>query len=108
MPRLVMITTPELAPGFALAGTEVSVATNLEDAAAALERLMDDPEVGVIGVGLIHEPLPLLTGDGRQRSFLYSLCPLLVAPEHGIHIELSHDHNANALAAYCYLLRIAS
>jgi vacuolar-type H+-ATPase subunit F/Vma7 len=45
-----MVTPPELAVGFRLAGTDVVAVATPAEAEAALDRLTEDPEVGVIGV----------------------------------------------------------
>ena len=50
MSRLVVISDPDTAMGFQLAGVEVMCAEDLQTARAHLLRLIEDPEVGLIGV----------------------------------------------------------
>jgi vacuolar-type H+-ATPase subunit F/Vma7 len=51
--RLVIVTTPDLGDGYRLAGSTVVCAGSAEEAAARVERLIEDRDVAVIGV---HEP----------------------------------------------------
>lgn len=48
-----MVTTPELAPGFRLAGAAVDVARSAEEAARAVAGHVAAPEGGIVAV---HEP----------------------------------------------------
>ncbi len=50
MARLTMVVPPELAIGFRLAGTDVEAVEDSSETRVALDRLVADPEVGVIGV----------------------------------------------------------
>lgn len=50
MARLVIITTPELAPGFQLAGVTTRQAGSAREANSILRELLDGGEQGVIGV----------------------------------------------------------
>lgn len=77
MARLIVITTPDLAPGFRLAGVTTLPAESSEAAADVLARLVDvEREDGVIGV---HEPF-LVGLDGRLRRRLDDLVePIVVA-----------------------------
>lgn len=54
MSRLVVLTTPELAPGYRLAGAATVTVASPEDAAAKLRELVDAR--GEKGVIAIHEP----------------------------------------------------
>lgn len=77
MGRLIVITTPDLAPGFRLAGATTLLAESPETVAGLLTRLVDvEREDGVIGV---HEPF--LAGiDGHLRRRLDDLvAPVVVA-----------------------------
>lgn len=77
MGRLIVITTPDLAPGFRLAGVTTLPAESPEAVAGLLTRLVDvERESGVIGV---HEPF-LAALDQRLRRRLDDLVePIVVA-----------------------------
>lgn len=53
MAHLVLIAPPELEPGWRLAGVQVRVARDAEDAAKALREILERDLSGVVG---IHEP----------------------------------------------------
>ncbi|HWP57649.1 MAG TPA: V-type ATP synthase subunit F [Candidatus Acidoferrales bacterium] len=50
MAKIVVITRPAQAAGFALAGAESYSAANAGEAKEILLRLMEDPEVGVVAI----------------------------------------------------------
>lgn len=52
--RLVVVTTPELLPGFRLAGVSACAAASAQDAQAQLLELLDRP--GEAGAIALHEP----------------------------------------------------
>jgi vacuolar-type H+-ATPase subunit F/Vma7 len=86
-----MITTPELAQGFALAGAEVSVALSAGEAAAALDRLAVDPEVGVIGV---HAPFLAAFEPDRRHRYEDSVAPVVVGVPAGTAQGTTGGHRA--------------
>src|SRR5690606_19317650 len=47
-------------------------------------------EVGVVGLLLIQELLPLRAGDRRQRALLHRLGPRFVTGDHRVYVKLSH------------------
>ena len=54
MARLVIITIPELRNGYRLAGAACFVASSSMEAQRQVERLLDEPDVAVIGVHAPH------------------------------------------------------
>lgn len=91
MARFVVVTTPELGPGFKLAGAEVHLASGVEEALQILDGLIADAEVGVVGV---HGPF--LDGlDPAQRSRLDDLvAPVVVAVPSGAVGGAPSEHRA--------------
>lgn len=53
MARLIIVTTPELTPGFRLAGVTTLTASSAREASAIVRDLIDGGEKGVIG---LHAP----------------------------------------------------
>lgn len=76
MSRLIVVTTPDIAPGYRLAGTAVITATTAEEAAAALTSLVD--EQGERGVIAMHEPFHRALDQTLRRRFDESIEPLVV------------------------------
>ena len=50
MYKLTVVTDPEVADGFRLSGVDVRVAFSPEEARQIVSELMDDPEIGIIGL----------------------------------------------------------
>ncbi len=91
MARLTIVAPAELADGFRLAGVDVAEADDASGAAATLERLVADPEVGVIGV---HAPLLEGIDAARRRRFEDLVAPVVVAVPAGDIASASGDHRA--------------
>jgi V/A-type H+-transporting ATPase subunit F len=96
MARLVVITEPDLVPGYRLAGANAVEAHDASQAASILERLLDEPDVAVIGVHgpyweaiaprfeerMVHRVLPVVIdipsgGEAQQRSRRARLAAML-------------------------------
>jgi V/A-type H+-transporting ATPase subunit F len=73
--RLLVLTTPELAPGYRLAGARTLAVGSLAETAEAIERLVADEE----GVIAVHEPY-FHALDPRFRLRLDALRRPLVVP----------------------------
>jgi vacuolar-type H+-ATPase subunit F/Vma7 len=81
MARLVIVTTPELAPGFELSGASTVASRSAEEACRAIHELARDPETGVIGV---HEPYLEALDPGLREKLERSLAPLVVVLPAGV------------------------
>jgi vacuolar-type H+-ATPase subunit F/Vma7 len=76
MARIAVITTPELASGFALTGADVRAATNVGEAERLLRQYMAEAPDSIIAY---HQPYyAVLTPDLRERVAL-DYHPLVVA-----------------------------
>lgn len=81
MAQLTIITTPDLAPGFALTGSLVLVASDLSESERLLRRHMAEAPDGIIAV---HAPYyAQLPSDLRKRIAL-GYRPLVVALPDGL------------------------
>ena len=76
MGRLVVLTTPELSPGYQLAGAVTVPVTTREEAAAELLSLVDGR--GERGVVAIHEPFHSNLDRELRRRFDETTEPLVV------------------------------
>lgn len=76
MSRLVVLTTPDLAPGYRLAGAATSPVTSAREAAAELISLVD--RRGERGVIAIHEPFHAALDRDLRRRFDETTEPLVV------------------------------
>ena len=91
MARLTMVAPPELAVGFRLAGTDVVAVDDAAETAAALERLLVDPEVGVIGV---FAPLFDALAPAARQTYEDSVAPVVIAVPLGTVGIGARDHRA--------------
>jgi vacuolar-type H+-ATPase subunit F/Vma7 len=73
--RLVMISSPGLSAGFALAGVPVFEATDGIDAARQIDRVVDELNAGVI---MIDEPLYQDLPDEVSRDLRRSALPVVI------------------------------
>lgn len=92
MSRLVVLTTPDLAPGYRLAGAAVSPVASCEEAASELLSLVDGRGEG--GVIAIHEPFHAALDRDLRRRFDETTEPLVVplpAGEPGVGDEGRRD-----------------
>ena len=71
-----MLTVPDLAPGYRLAGASTVPVTSTEEAATELLSLVD--ERGERGVIAIHEPFHADLDSGLRRRFDETTEPLVV------------------------------
>lgn len=76
MSRLVVLTTPDLAPGYRLAGVRVIPVSSAEEAAAEVLPLAD--ERGERGVIALHEPFHAALDRQLRRRLDESTEPLVV------------------------------
>lgn len=91
MLRLVVVTTPEGAPGFALAGVRAVAAASPEEARDAVLRLIAEGGAAVIGV---HEPyLDALPARDRRRMD-ESTIPVVLALPAGLRAAGEPDRQA--------------
>ena len=85
MSRLIVLTTPELAAGYRLAGATTVPVASPQEAEAAVRRLVDgEGERGVIAV---HEPYHARLGGELRRRFDEMLEPLVVPLPEGAGTE---------------------
>ncbi len=75
MGRLLVITTPDLAPGFQLAGVETLAAATVEAAESALRQLLDGRDASLV---LIHRALLQGMSAAVQRRVESSLQPVVM------------------------------
>lgn len=82
--QLVVVTPPELAPGFRLAGAATRAAVTSEEAQTEVQNLIADGERGVVAV---YEPfLSHFPNDVRER-LIASVAPVVVPLPSGLAIE---------------------
>lgn len=81
MSRLMVMTTPELAPGYQLAGVETFAIRDGADAAATLRELMDGNEASLIAV---RQSLLAEIDHHLQRRIESSYRPIVVAIPDGV------------------------
>lgn len=85
MSRLIVLTTPELAPGYRLAGATTVSASSPQEAEATLRELVD--EGGERGVIAVHEAYHARLDRELRRRFDESLKPLVVPLPEGEPVE---------------------
>ena len=73
--RLVVIASPGLSAGFALAGVPVFEATDGIDAARQIDRLVDEVNAGVV---IIDEPLYRDLPEEVRRNLRRSVLPVVI------------------------------
>ncbi len=74
--RLVIVTTPELAPGYRLAGVATRVATAPAEAVERIRELI--AEGGEKGIVAMHEPFLQALDPRARRRLEESMTPLVV------------------------------
>ncbi len=77
MSRLIVITTPDLEPGYKLAGADTILAASQQEAVAELLELVDGQ--GERGVIALHEPYHSELDRETRRRFEETYEPLVVA-----------------------------
>ncbi len=76
MGRLMVITTPDLVPGFQLAGVETFSVENVEQAETTLRRLLTDEEASLI---VVRQGLLEAMNARLQAQIRHSYRPVVVA-----------------------------
>ncbi len=79
--HLVIVSPPELAAGFRLAGVAVRVAADPIEAGAVLEQIVADGERGVVAV---YEPYLAALDDEARRRLDSSVSPVVVGLPTGL------------------------
>jgi vacuolar-type H+-ATPase subunit F/Vma7 len=75
MARLVVITTPDLAPGYRIGGATVAVATSGAEAETALSDLVRARDVAIVG---IHADLFAGISDALKRDVERQILPVVI------------------------------
>ena len=76
MGRLMVITTPDLAPGFELAGVETFAVADVNQAETVLRQLLNGDEASLI---VVRQGLLEAMDAGLQRQIRYSYRPVVIA-----------------------------
>jgi vacuolar-type H+-ATPase subunit F/Vma7 len=88
MSRLLVLTTPELATGYRLAGVAVLEVSSSADAATRLEQLLDHHD----GVIAVHAPYFHAFGRSLRRRLEALRAPLVVPQPAGPTDDEARDH----------------
>lgn len=91
MYRLIVLTDPETADGFRLAGVDVAVAESPELARKTLATLIDEDDSGIIAV---NERLMGAVDDRLQRKIDSIYRPIVVSLPFREKLEMGEDHRA--------------
>lgn len=91
MYRLVVLTDPDNADGFRLAGVDVEVAESGDDARRKLNALLDDDESGIIA---INERMVGAIDERTQRKIDSIYRPIVVSLPIRETLETGEDHRA--------------
>ncbi|MGM0576643.1 MAG: V-type ATP synthase subunit F [Myxococcota bacterium] len=75
MARMIVVTTPRLAPGFRLAGVAVREASDADEASEVVRDLVGLEDTAVIGV---HEPFLEAMDASRRRRLSELLRPVVI------------------------------
>jgi vacuolar-type H+-ATPase subunit F/Vma7 len=76
MGRLMVVTTPDLVPGFQLAGVETFAVENVDQAESILGELLSGDEAGLI---VVRQGLLEAMGARLQRQVQHSFRPVVIA-----------------------------
>lgn len=76
MARLVIVTTPELTPGFRIAGVTTLTASSAREASSIVRGLVEEGEQGVIGV---HAPFLSDMDRDLRRQLELMINPVVIA-----------------------------
>ena len=76
MARLVVVTTPDMTPGFRLAGVTTLTASSAREASNLVRELVDSGEKGVIGV---HAPFLANMDRDLRRRLEQMVNPVVIA-----------------------------
>lgn len=91
MYKLIVLTDPETADGFRLAGVEVATADSPELARKLLADLVDEDDSGIIAV---NERLMAAVDDRLQRKIDSIYRPIVVSLPIREKLEMGDDHRA--------------
>lgn len=91
MYRLVVLTDPDTADGFRLAGVDVMVAESEEGARKALNSLLDDEASGIIAVS---EKMMAAIDERTQRKIDNSYRPIVISLPIREQLAMGEDHRA--------------
>jgi V/A-type H+-transporting ATPase subunit F len=89
--RLVVLTDPDTADGFRLAGVDVDVVETPEAARSRLVSLLDDDSTGIIAV---NERLMVAVDERIQKKIDSIYRPIVVSLPIRETLELGEDHRA--------------
>lgn len=91
MYNLVVLTDPDNAGGFRLAGVDVVVADTVSEARALLASMLDDDETGIIA---INERLTEAIDDRMAKKIESIYRPIVVSLPIREKLEVASDHQA--------------
>ena len=91
MYRLVVLTDPDNAGGFRLAGVDVEVAESIPQARSLLASMLDDDETGIIA---INERLTEAIDDRMAKKIESIYRPIVVSLPIREKLEVASDHQA--------------
>jgi vacuolar-type H+-ATPase subunit F/Vma7 len=95
MGRLIVLTTPELEPGYRLAGVATRALDSLDETAEQLRELLDQPGEG--DVVAVHEPFFNELPGPLRRRIDSTVSPLVVALPGGEGAHLEAERRAQHL-----------
>lgn len=91
MYRVVVLTDPDTADGFRLAGVDVEVIEGQEQARRSLASLLDDDDTGIIA---INEKLMASIDERIQKKIDSIYRPIVVSLPIREKLEMGEDHRA--------------
>ena len=91
MYKLVVLTDPDTADGFRLAGVDVEVDRLAREARATLASLLDDDDTGIIAV---NERLMAAIDERMQKKIDSIYRPIVVSLPIREKLEMGEDHRA--------------
>jgi V/A-type H+/Na+-transporting ATPase subunit F len=89
--NLIVLTDPDNAGGFRLAGVDVVVAESITDARAKLASMLDDDETGIIA---INERLTEAIDERMAKKIESIYRPIVVSLPIREKLEVASDHQA--------------
>jgi V/A-type H+/Na+-transporting ATPase subunit F len=89
--KLIVLTDPETADGFRLAGVDVRVAENNEDARKVLAGLVDDDSSGIIAV---NEQMMAGVDERLQHKIDSIYRPIVISLPITERLQIGQDHRA--------------
>jgi V/A-type H+-transporting ATPase subunit F len=89
--KLIVLTDPETADGFRLAGVDVYAVGSNEEARSVLSGLVDDDTSGIIAV---NEKMMAGIDERLQRKIDSIYRPIVISLPIREHLEIGEDHRA--------------